>query len=138
VQSLNLEKAHFAVARAVDFAKSKFGGRPVCVSVCDSYGALLAFCRMDGAPLRSINIAQQKAYTSVRMSSDTTAFKQRLANEGLTTRDFCDPLLTPLPGGQPITDLHGTILGGIGISGLKPEEDADLAKTVAGLAEVCE
>ncbi|MCL1916521.1 MAG: heme-binding protein [Desulfovibrionaceae bacterium] len=136
MQNLNLEKAQLAVARAIDSAKSKFNGRPVCVSVCDSYGALLAFCRMDGAPLRSINIAQQKAYTAVRMGSDTASFKQRLVNEGFTARDFCDPLLTPLPGGQPITDLHGSILGGIGISGLKPEEDADLAKAVAGLAEV--
>ena len=132
LQSITMDKAQFAVTQAVELARSKFS-RPICVSICDAYGLLLAFSRMDGTPLRCINIAQQKAYTSVRMGSSTAAFKQRLVNEGVTASDFCDESLTPLAGGQPIKNAMGVIIAGVGISGLKPEEDDALASEIVAL-----
>ena len=52
--------------------------KPVCLSICDASGFLLCFIRMDDAPLRSIEIAQRKAYTAARMGMTTEAFHQRL------------------------------------------------------------
>ena len=135
MQSMTWDAAQLAVTQAVTLARSKFGSRPICVSICDAYGFLLAFGRMDGAPLRCINIAQQKAYTSVRMGSSTAAFKQRLLQEGVTARDFCDASLTPLPGGQAMRTATGTIIAGIGIGGLKPEEDDALASEIVALVQ---
>lgn len=131
MENITLEQARKAVTQAIDLAEKKFGARPICVSVCDAYGMLAAFNRMDGAPLRCIAIAQQKAYTTVRMGSTTAAFNVRLKNEGVLACDFCDPGLTPIAGGQPIRNVAGAIIGGIGISGLKPEEDDALAGEVA-------
>lgn len=48
--------------------------RPICVAICDQFGFLVAFARMDGAPIRSIQISQGKAYTAARMSVNTDVF----------------------------------------------------------------
>ena len=122
--------AQKAVMMAIEKSARDYG-KPVCVSVCDSYGSLVAFHRADAAPLRSINIAMQKAYTAVRMGSTTAAFAARLQKEGVQASAFCDDKLTSLAGGVPICDAQGNVLAGIGISGLKPEEDHDLAASIA-------
>jgi uncharacterized protein GlcG (DUF336 family) len=131
MQSISLEKAKNGLARALDLAEKRFSARPICISVCDAYGLPVAFLRMDGAPLRCINISRQKAYTSVRMGSSTAAFGLRLKQEEVLACDFCDSGLTPLAGGHPIKNMDGAIIGGIGISGLKPEEDDAIAAEVA-------
>ena len=46
-------------------AKAREIGKPMCIAVCDSDGTLKAFRRMDGAPLLSVQIAQDKAYTTI-------------------------------------------------------------------------
>jgi glc operon protein GlcG len=106
-------------------------GRPICLSVCDLHGDLVAFFRMDGAPLRTISIAQQKAYSAARMGSTTEAFLARLRNEQVDISYFCDPLLTALPGASPVKDKEGRIIGAVGISGLLPSEDQGLAEYLA-------
>lgn len=106
-------------------------GRPVCVSVCDRRGDLTAFLRMDGAPLRTIAIAQAKAYTAARMGSSTEAFLARLRDENIGMEHFADPGLTALPGGSPVPDGEGNLLGAVGVSGLKPGEDQELAALLA-------
>lgn len=110
-------------------------GRPICIAVRDAEGNLLAFSRMDGAPLRSIAISMNKAYTACRMGVHTDAFYARLQRENLVAADFCDPQFTALPGGAVIKDKAGDVLGGIGISALKAEEDQVIATALAGLCE---
>jgi uncharacterized protein GlcG (DUF336 family) len=46
-------------------AKAKSLGVPQIVAILDDSGLLKAFCRMDGAPLISIEVAQNKAYTAL-------------------------------------------------------------------------
>jgi uncharacterized protein GlcG (DUF336 family) len=60
LSNLNLQLAQALLARAVDNVRQQFG-KPVCISVCDSHGFLVAFSRMDDAPVRSIQLAHQKA-----------------------------------------------------------------------------
>ena len=45
-------------------------GRPVCVAVTDERGALLAFTRMDGAPIRSIKLSEAKAISGLAPAED--------------------------------------------------------------------
>jgi glc operon protein GlcG len=95
--------------------------------VCDAHGFLTAFARADGTPVRSIALAQQKAYTCTRMGSTTSAFLERLRREDLALGYFCDPLLTALPGGALLDDGNGRPIGAVGVSGLAPAEDQLLA-----------
>ena len=125
--------AQAMVARAIEEATSRFG-RPICVAVCDQYGFLLAFGRMDGAPVRSIQIAQCKAYTAARIGIGTTAFHERLQGQGYPASYFCDPGLTGLPGGAVLRGVGDSVAGGVGISGLLPAEDQVIADLVAGPA----
>jgi glc operon protein GlcG len=130
MQSLSLELAEKLLTVANTLARDVHG-KPVCVSVCDAHGFLIAFSRMDGAPVRSIQIAQQKAYTCSRMGVSTAAFLERLRAEDVPIDFFCDPLLTALPGGALLVDGHGRPLGAVGVSGLAPADDQALADGVA-------
>jgi glc operon protein GlcG len=133
VLELNFERVQPVLAYCIAEAHQRFD-KPVCVSVCDAYGFLLSFARADGAPVRSIALSQQKAYTAVRMGGTTTAFLERLRREDIAISYFCDSLLTALPGGTLIKD--GTrMIGGLGISGLTPAEDQALADDGAGFVE---
>ena len=109
------------------------GGAPVCLAICGPTGAPAAFLRMDGAPERTIPIARGKAYTAARLGTTTQAFHDRLVREGLSVSDFCDPGFTALAGGVPVPGADGRCLGGVGVSGRKPEEDAELAARLAAM-----
>ena len=106
-------------------------GRPVCVAVTDERGALLAFTRMDGAPFRSIKLSEAKAYSAARLGVSTAAFHERLARDAMPASYFADPMLTGLPGGAVIRSESGATIGGVGISGLAPAEDQQLADDAA-------
>lgn len=134
MHDLTLAAANKCLEHAVTKATSEFK-RPVCVSVCDAYGFQVAFSRMDGAPVRSIAIAQQKAHTATRMGMSTDAFLERLRTDNVDIGYFCDPLMTALPGGNLLKDKNGTVLGAIGVSGLKPVEDQMITEHVAKLYE---
>ena len=122
MSGLMLESARRLIDRAMAKAKQDFG-RPVCVAVCDVQGFLVAFTRMEGAPVRSIRISQGKAYTAARMGVSTDAVLARLKKEGIEIGYFCDPELTALPGGSPLKNATGAMLGGVGVSGLTSAED---------------
>jgi glc operon protein GlcG len=119
---VTLDIARQCLDRAMARAKQEFR-RPICVAVCDPQGFLLAFARMEGAPVRSIQISQGKAYTAARMGVSTEAVLARLKKEGIEIGYFCDPLLTALPGGSVLKDESGTAVGAIGVSGLTSAED---------------
>jgi uncharacterized protein GlcG (DUF336 family) len=126
---MTLSTAEDLIARATAKAASEFK-RPICVAVCDAYGFLVAFRRMDGAPIRSIEIAQRKAFTAVRMGVTTEAFLARIQKDNILASYFGDDLCA-LPGGVPVKDASGVITGAIGISGLAAHEDHAIAAAVA-------
>lgn len=132
METIPLELAQKLAAGALARAAADYG-RPVCVAICDAQGFLLAFARGDGAPVRSIAIAQGKAYSSARMGVDTDAFLERLQRENVPASYFCDPALTALPGGAVLKNAAGKVIGGAGISGLAPKEDQAIAAALAEL-----
>lgn len=130
MESLNLSLAQTLIQYGTD----KVGQDPtktVCISVCDRHGFLVSFSRMDDAPARSIQIAQQKAYTCVRIGSSTEEFLARLRRDDIPIGYFCDSLLTALPGGAVLNDADGNLIGGVGVSGLTLPEDQAIASEIA-------
>lgn len=127
---LTWEAAHRAVEGAV--RKALDVGVKVNVSVLDSGGNLLAFLRMNGAPLHSISISEDKAYTAVSFGLATSKWTKELkahseaVRQGLPLR----PRFVMFGGGLPIR-LEGEVIGGIGVSGASEEQDEECAQ--AGL-----
>ena len=128
--------AHDRERADVNRATEKVTGeyrRPACISICDENGFLLGFHRLDGSPIRSIQISQSKAYTAIRMGISTEAFLERLRKENVDIKYFCDPLLTALPGGSLLKGKNGKIVGAAGVSGLAPSEDQVITNDLADL-----
>lgn len=132
MSDLNTKTVQNLIARALEIAQADFK-RPICVSICDAYGFMLAFARMDGAPIRSIAISEGKAYTAARIGTNTDAFLERLNRENMPASYFCDPKLTGMAGGAVLKDAGGKIIGAVGVSGLAPSEDQAITNAIAAI-----
>lgn len=130
MDELGLVQAQKLVEQAVEAAQGKFG-KPICISIVDQAGFLLAFGRADGAPLRSIQISEGKAYTAARMGVTTQAFFDRCKNDGIEPIDFCDSKLTKLAGGAPLKSASGKLVGAAGVSGLTSAQDQEIVDFLA-------
>ena len=130
---MNLQLAKAMIEAAIEKAAAEYK-RPICVSVCDTAGLLTAFNRVEGGHVRSVHLSQAKAYTAAMMGVDTDAFLERLQRENLSIAYFCDTKMTALPGGVVVRNAAGEVIGGLGISGMKAEEDAAVACAAAELA----
>jgi len=126
----DFETALILMNLALEKAKTDYK-RPICVAICDQYGFLMCFSKMDGAPVRSIAISQGKAYTAARMGVNTASFLERLHRENVPASYFCDEQLTGLPGGAVLKNKQGIVIGATGISGLTPEEDQAIADAMS-------
>ena len=106
---------------------TKDKGLPLCVGVVDGHGDLIAFGRMDGAPIRSVEISRDKAYTCIYMGRNTHEFQGMLTEFGFQVNWFSSPRLTGLPGGLRIQDESGCV-GALGVSGRRADQDQELAQ----------
>ena len=120
--------------RAVDAAlnKAKEMNVKMDIAVVDVGANLKAFVRMDGAWLGSIDIAQKKARTARWFDMPTGAigglsqpggplFNIEHSNNGLIT----------FPGGLPLKNSGGEVIGAIGVSGSTVEDDHAVASAGA-------
>jgi glc operon protein GlcG len=98
------------------------------IAVCDAHGELLALARMDGAPLSSIRVATNKAWTAARERKPTKDIgdKVRHPEKGFDIAYYGDDRFVGWGGGLPIRK-DGHVVGGIGVSGLSSSEDVALA-----------
>ncbi|MFN2317939.1 MAG: heme-binding protein [Gemmatimonadales bacterium] len=101
----------------------------VSIAIVDAHGDLLAFRRLDGAHLGSIDIAQGKARTAARLRRPTRALAEGLAAGNLAFLSVDG--ITALQGGLPI-DVGGTVIGAVGVSGVTSAQDEQIA--AAGIA----
>lgn len=128
---ITAEAATAAVQAAVAHAGKN--GWKINVAVVDRGGNLMAFLRMPGAFLHSIQIAIDKAYTAASFGFPTAAWPAALeGNEGMKLGFPNLPRLVVFGGGLPIGE--GDWIGGIGVSGASEAEDEECAR--AGLAAI--
>ena len=98
------------------------------IAVCDAHGELLALARMDGAPLSSVRVATNKAWTAARERKPTKDIgdKVRHPEKGFDIAYYGDDRFVGWGGGLPIRK-NEHVVGGIGVSGLSSSEDVALA-----------
>jgi len=102
------------------------------IAVVDAGANLTAFIRMDGAFLGSIDIAIKKAKTA-RFFDMPTGKVGELTQPGqpLFNIEFSNDGLITFPGGLPLKDKNGNIIGAIGVSGSSVENDHEVASAGA-------
>lgn len=104
-------------------------GKAAVIAVADSHGELIAFARMDGAPLSSIRIAANKAWTAARERKPTQDIGDRVRHpkKGHDIAYYGDPRFVGWGGGIPVWR-GGEVVGAVAVSGLSSSEDVVLAK----------
>jgi glc operon protein GlcG len=122
-----------AAQRALEAATQQAAslGVPVAVAVADRAGHLVAYGRMDGAPLLSCQIAQDKAYTVAAFGLATHEWFDMLKDEPALLHGIVKTeRLIIFGGGVPIA-ANGEIVGAVGISGGSAEQDRQIAEAGA-------
>ncbi len=125
--NITLEQAQ----QAIEAAKQKAAeiGTLMNIAVVDSGANLTAFARMDGAWLGSVDIAQRKARTA-RYFDMPTGELGKLSQPGgpLYNIEHSNGGLITFPGGLPIQNADGEVIGAIGVSGSTVENDHTVAQ----------
>lgn len=132
--TLSLKTAQALVDAAFGEARRR-AARPLGVAVVDTGGHMIAAAREDGAAFLRIDIAMAKAAAVVGMGGDTRGLAERAtANPAFFTSlaALANGRVAFSPGGLPIHDAAGTIIGAIGISG--DTADTDEACAIAALS----
>ena len=124
-----------AAERILTAAKKKAAelGTRMDIAVVDAGGNLKAFVRMDGAWLGSIDISMRKARTA-RWFDMNTGEIGKLSQPGgpLFGIEHSNGGLITFPGGVPLKDGKGNVVGAVGVSGSTVENDHAVAAAGAG------
>lgn len=111
----------------------------MCIAIVDSGANLKAFQRMDDAWVGSIDIAIKKAKTAVFFGMPTGAIGQLSQPGGsLYGIEHSNDGLITFPGGLPIVDADGVMVGAIGVSGSTVENDHAVAQAGVDVLGVCD
>ncbi len=114
------------VSKIIQEKATTDGLAPVCIAVFDRNGLQSFFLRMENCVKLAIPLASEKARTAALMGISTKQMNKRLVDEVLSLADFCGAATTSLTGGMPIV-FEGKVIGGVGVSGRKGEDDEKLA-----------
>jgi glc operon protein GlcG len=125
---ISLEHANALIAAAV--AEAKKHDWALNVAVVDSGGNLVAFQRMDGAQLASIQIAEHKARAAVSFRRETKAFENAIQVNASNYVMTLDGVIGSR-GGIPLIQ-GGKLIGALGCSGGTGSQDEVACK--AGVA----
>jgi uncharacterized protein GlcG (DUF336 family) len=124
---ITFQAAHLALGAAAQAAQAL--GIKVNIAIVDGSGVLAGFLRMPGAPLHSVEIALDKAYTAASFGVPTSQWHAVLKNhseavqKGLPAR----PRFVAFGGGLAIEE-GGHRVGAIGVSGGSEEQDEQVAR----------
>lgn len=122
---------HEDAQKAIDAIKTELlkRGRAAVIAVADSHGELIAMLRMDGAPLTSVQIASNKAYTAARERRPSVLIGQASRDplKGFDISYYGDPKIVGWGGGLPV-EVGGVVVGALGVSALPEAEDIELAQ----------
>ncbi|RMH83253.1 hypothetical protein EA796_17110 [Pseudomonas sp. AOB-7] len=104
-------------------------GWAVAIAVVDDGGHPLALERLDGCAPIGAYIATEKARSAALGRRETKGYEDMV--NGGRSAFLSAPLITSLEGGVPVL-VDGQVVGAVGVSGVKAEQDAQVAK--AGIA----
>jgi len=126
LQTIDYSEARRAVDLIVERALQM--QKAASVAVADSHGDLICFARMDGAPVSSILIAMNKAWTAARERKPTKEIGEKIRHpeKGHDIAYYGDPKYVGWGGGIPVWK-NGEVVGAVAVSGLSSNEDVVLA-----------
>ena len=121
--------------RALDAISEELKRRalPAVITVADDHGELIALMRMDGAPLSSIVIAENKAWTAAREKkpSHEVGRAVRHPQSGFDIAYFGDRRYIGWGGGVPVV-INGAVVGAVAVSGAPEAVDVEMAALGVG------
>ena len=124
---ISIDAARQAMAAAeAEASRNNWG---VAIAIVDSGGNLVMLHRLDNAQLSAARIAEAKARTAVEFRRPTKALEDAVAGGGVGLRVLTFGA-SVAEGGVPIA-AGGTIVGGIGVSGVASHQDAQVAQAGA-------
>ena len=122
---------HDMAQKAIQAIKAELEkrGKAAVIAVADSHGELIGLLRLDGAPLPSIVIATNKAWTAARERRPTRDIGQsaRDPHSGFDMAFFGDPRYIGWGGGLPVV-VNGEVVGAVAVSGLPELEDIEVVQ----------
>jgi uncharacterized protein GlcG (DUF336 family) len=127
---ITLDQARRIIAAGEAEASNQ--GQPMNIAVVDRGGNLIAFVRMDGAWMGSIDIAIKKAWSSTAFDIETKALS-KLSQPG---EDFYGIEVSNhgkvmiFAGGVPLKK-NGAVVGAVGVSGGVGKQDQAVAEAAA-------
>ena len=126
IMNLGYEDAQIAISTIE--AALRHRGKAAVIAVADAQGELVALARLDGAPLPSILIATNKAWTAARERKPSRDIGQaaRDPQDGFDLAYFGDQRYIGWGGGVPVI-VDGVVVGAVAVSGLSESEDMELA-----------
>lgn len=128
--NINLNQAEKIIVAAK--SKAQALDTKMNIAVVDAGANLLAFARMDGAWLGSLDISIKKAKTARYFDMNTGAIGELSQPGGsLYNIEHSNNGLITFPGGVPIKNSSGEIVGAIGVSGSSVENDHAVAEAGA-------
>ena len=125
-----LEASDVKLIAAAAEAEALKNNWAVTIAIVDDGGHLLSLQRLDGAPPVSAHIAPAKANTAALGRRESKVYED-VINGGRYSFLSAPAIEGLLEGGVPIMK-DGQCLGAVGVSGVKSNEDAQIAK--AGIA----
>jgi len=128
---ISLERALAAINAVVAEARKR--DWKMNVAVVDSGGNLVAFQRMDGAQLASIQIAVHKARAAATFRRETKAFENAIQLNNLNYLMTLDGIVASR-GGIPLIE-QGKIIGAIGCSGGTDSQDEVVCRAGAAVIQ---
>ena len=129
-KALTLEAAkQIAAAAQAEAVKNNW---TMVICVVDDGGHLIYLERMDGTQIGSVQVAQEKAVTSVRFKRPTKALEEAVAGGRNVVMKL--PGATPIEGGIPII-VDANVIGAVGASGGTSAQDGQVAAVGVAIVE---
>ncbi len=109
--------------------KAKRIGVPMCVSVTDESGNLIAFERMDGAKILSVDLSADKAFTAAVAKRPTHEYNEMCqpGSPVFGIHTSSGGRFSIVGGGYPVV-VRGAVVGAVGLSGGAIEQDMECAE----------
>jgi uncharacterized protein GlcG (DUF336 family) len=122
---ISLDQAKRAMAAAE--AEARKNNWPVAIVIVDAGANMVMMQKLDNTQHASVGIAEGKARTAVNFRRPTKALEDAIAGGGAGLRLLRVDGMTPPEGGIPIV-IDGRIVGGIGVSGVTSQQDAQVGQ----------